>query len=169
MNEYRLKTINKINELLHNEDISKQIELSINKYSENESKKYNYTIDWSSKNFRRIYMTKCVSIYANLKQDSYIKNYDFKNKILNNEINIDYISFLKPPETNIKLWQTYLAKKEATDTFLYTKKIETTDEYKCGMCKKRECTYYSLQTRSSDVPSTIFVECMNCGNKWSFS
>lgn len=168
MNEYRLKNINKFNKLLNNEELSKKIEENINKYSENEAKKYSYTISWDNNKFRRIYMMKSMSLYCNLNKKSYINNDEFYDKVIKNEIDINYIAFLKPTETNTKLWESYVMKKNATDKFLYTKKIETTDEYKCGMCKKRECTYYSLQTRSSDEPSTIFVECVNCGNKWSF-
>ena len=30
-----------------------------------------------------------------------------------------------------------------------------TDVYKCGRCKKRECIFYQLQTRSADEPRLI--------------
>jgi len=42
----------------------------------------------------------------------------------------------------------------------------TTDEFKCGKCGKRKCTYYQKQTRSSDEPMTTFITCVNCGHKW---
>ena len=44
----------------------------------------------------------------------------------------------------------------------------TTDQFKCGKCKQRKCTYYQLQTRSADEPMTVFVTCVSCGNKWKF-
>ncbi|XP_050309525.1 transcription elongation factor S-II [Anthonomus grandis grandis] len=43
-----------------------------------------------------------------------------------------------------------------------------TDMLKCGKCKKRNCTYNQLQTRSSDEPMTTFVLCNECGNRWKF-
>ena len=43
----------------------------------------------------------------------------------------------------------------------------TTDEFKCGKCGKRKCTYYQKQTRSSDEPMTTFITCVNCGHKAS--
>ncbi|KAJ3064324.1 RNA polymerase II elongation factor [Rhizoclosmatium hyalinum] len=43
-----------------------------------------------------------------------------------------------------------------------------TDEFKCGKCGQRKCTYYQKQTRSADEPMTTFVTCQNCGNKWKF-
>eukprot|EP00301_Raphidiophrys_heterophryoidea_P012242 c1864_g1_i1.p1 GENE.c1864_g1_i1~~c1864_g1_i1.p1 ORF type:complete len:227 (-),score=68.26 c1864_g1_i1:61-741(-) len=42
----------------------------------------------------------------------------------------------------------------------------TTTQFKCGKCRKRECTYFELQTRSADEPMTVFVQCQSCGNKW---
>ncbi|KAJ3379756.1 RNA polymerase II elongation factor [Entophlyctis sp. JEL0112] len=39
-----------------------------------------------------------------------------------------------------------------------------TDEFKCGKCGQRKCTYYQKQTRSADEPMTTFVTCQNCGN-----
>jgi len=43
-----------------------------------------------------------------------------------------------------------------------------TDLLKCGKCKKRNCTYNQLQTRSADEPMTTFVICNECGNRWKF-
>lgn len=39
-------------------------------------------------------------------------------------------------------------------------KVQTTDAFKCGRCQQRKCTFYQLQTRSSDEPMTIFITCM---------
>jgi len=38
-----------------------------------------------------------------------------------------------------------------------------TDEFQCGKCKKRRCTYTQKQTRSADEPMTTFVLCLECG------
>ena len=42
----------------------------------------------------------------------------------------------------------------------------TSDEFMCYKCKARKCTFYQLQTRSSDEPMTTFVSCLNYGNRW---
>ncbi|KAJ2746266.1 transcription elongation factor TFIIS [Coemansia sp. BCRC 34301] len=44
-----------------------------------------------------------------------------------------------------------------------------TDQFRCGRCKSRKCTYYQMQTRSADEPMTTFVTCTNCDNNWKFS
>jgi len=53
---------------------------------------------------------------------------------------------------------SHLAVKEGTKT----------DLLKCGKCKKRNCTYNQLQTRSADEPMTTFVLCNECGHRWKF-
>lgn len=45
---------------------------------------------------------------------------------------------------------------------------ETTDQFKCGRCGQRKCTYYQMQTRSADEPMTTYVTCVNCNNHWKF-
>lgn len=43
-----------------------------------------------------------------------------------------------------------------------------TDLLKCSKCKKSNCTYNQVQTRSADEPMTTFVFCNECGNRWKF-
>jgi len=43
-----------------------------------------------------------------------------------------------------------------------------TDLLKCGKCRKSNCTYNQVQTRSADEPMTTFVYCNECGNRWKF-
>ncbi|EFJ27679.1 hypothetical protein SELMODRAFT_437865 [Selaginella moellendorffii] len=48
------------------------------------------------------------------------------------------------------------------------KQEATTDQFKCGKCGRRECTYFQKQTRSADEPMTTYVTCVNCNNRWKF-
>lgn len=38
--------------------------------------------------------------------------------------------------------------------------------FTCGRCKSVKTTSTQKQTRSADEPMTVFVLCMNCGNRW---
>ena len=43
-----------------------------------------------------------------------------------------------------------------------------TDLLKCGRCRKTNCSYFQLQTRSADEPMTVFANCNECGNRLVF-
>ncbi|XP_018411460.1 PREDICTED: transcription elongation factor A protein 3-like [Nanorana parkeri] len=42
----------------------------------------------------------------------------------------------------------------------------TTDLLQCDKCRKKNCTYNQVQTRSADEPMTTFVLCNECGHRW---
>uniref|UniRef100_A0A8C6SU01 Transcription elongation factor A (SII), 3 n=1 Tax=Neogobius melanostomus TaxID=47308 RepID=A0A8C6SU01_9GOBI len=44
----------------------------------------------------------------------------------------------------------------------------STDMLQCSKCRKKNCTYNQVQTRSADEPMTTFVLCNECGNRWKF-
>jgi transcription elongation factor S-II len=113
---------------------------------------------------------KQLSVFNNLDKKSYIKNTSFIDRLLNNEFDIENIAYLSPQEINKEHWKKYIDRQSANDEFLYSRTagIRTT-EFKCGRCKEKNCTYYQLQVRCSDEPMTTFVNCLNCGNKWSFN
>ena len=109
-------------------------------------------------------------MYNNLDSNAYIQNKNFLNRIKLGEINPEEIAFLSPQEIHKELWQKYLDRQIANDEFLYSRTVGTrTQEYKCGRCKERDCTYYQLQVRCADEPMTTFINCQNCGNRWHFN
>ena len=111
-----------------------------------------------------------MSIYNNINEKSYIKNTNLLNKINNDEIDLNIIAFLSPQEIHEEHWRKYIDKQSAVDEFLYSRTIGVkTKEYKCGRCKERDCSYYQLQVRCSDEPMTTFINCLNCGNNWSYN
>ena len=60
-----------------------------------------------------------------------------------------------------------IEEKRIKDENKFTPKIEaSTDDFICGKCKSKKCTYYQLQTRSADEPMTTFVTCLDCGNRF---
>ncbi|KAJ8920905.1 hypothetical protein NQ315_015698 [Exocentrus adspersus] len=68
----------------------------------------------------------------------------------------------------VKQLRERFLKESINDAQLATAQGTKTDMLKCGKCKKRNCTYNQLQTRSSDEPMTTFVLCNECGNRWKF-
>lgn len=38
--------------------------------------------------------------------------------------------------------------------------------FTCRRCKSKRTSYYELQTRAADEPTTVFVTCLNCDAHW---
>ena len=122
---------------------------------------------WDNNSFKKMYFNKCRSLYSNLKDDSYIKNTELIKKVKNNEISLENIAFMSFQELFPSHWKKIMDEKYKKEKIMYETKVEAmTDQFKCRRCKSRKCTYYELQTRSADEAMTIFITCLNCGNRW---
>lgn len=141
--------------IVKNETISNNIEQSIfNRYS----------MDSNDEN----YENKAKQLALNLNPNSYIKNTYLLHKVISGEITPDKLILMTPIELFPEKWEETVR----LNSELFKKQLEgskaraTTDMFFCGKCKKRECTYYEQQTRSSDEPMTKFINCVNCGHQW---
>ena len=123
---------------------------------------------WDNPIFRKIYVNKCRSLYTNLDNNSYIKNSNLITKVnQNKDFDIDNIASMSYQELFPEIWKQMMDEKYKREKMLYEEKQEAmTDQFKCARCKSRKCTYYELQTRSADEAMTIFITCINCGNRW---
>ena len=166
--EIRERITNKISKIVDNDNIiAKNIETGIFNSCIREADNRGILKKWENKHFKNLYLTKVMSIYSNLKQDSYIGNNELLEKLENDEIKAYDIAFLSPSDLFPSRWKDLLDKKLKIDKCKYERRTEiATDIYKCGKCKERKCTYYQLQTRSADEPMTTFVTCINCSNRW---
>jgi transcription elongation factor S-II len=64
-------------------------------------------------------------------------------------------------------WKELIDQKILKDKNKFENNVEaSTDTFTCRKCKQNKCTYYTQQVRSADEPSTIFVNCLTCGNRW---
>ena len=118
--------------------------------------------------FKKLYITKSISIYSNLdKKNKDIGNVNFVKKVKKGEIDISRIAFMKREEVCPERWKIYIEKVEANNKYQFEEnKSIVTDQFKCGKCKSIKCSYYALQIRSCDEPETLFITCINCKNKW---
>ena len=182
--EYDNETIINYNEEIN--DISKEVRYKIKNLfntilcgcdsNELENSIYNYSINklteiTNSKIdndlLKKIYINKARSLYSNIKPDSYIKNKKLLQKINDKKINIVELPNMNSQELFPEHWKKIIDEKYNRDKLLYESKQESmTDQFKCSRCKKRECTYYELQTRSADESMTTFITCVPCGNRW---
>jgi DNA-directed RNA polymerase subunit M/transcription elongation factor TFIIS len=141
---------------------------------------YNWTIEYSNDNkiiknwknprFYKVYIEKARSIISNIDNTSYVDNTRLMTRLDENEFAPHEIPFMKPenmfPERWKKTVDAYLKKYENA----YERKdVVVSSLFRCGKCKKKQCTYFEAQTRSADEGATVFVSCLNCGNKWKMS
>jgi DNA-directed RNA polymerase subunit M/transcription elongation factor TFIIS len=163
--EIRTECMNKLNDIINNEDLSKKIEQSCYDYSYEKSEDKSY--EFRKEYFIRIYINKLTSLYTNLDYIGIIGNTNLLSRFESEELDPEKAAYYKREELFPEHWKELRQKKNAQNDFLYMKQPEIiTDEYQCGRCKERKCTYYTLQTRSCDEPATLFVTCLNCGKKW---
>ena len=146
---------------------TKIIEESIFKFTCEKSETRKVIKKWENPIFRKIYINKSRSLYINLDKKSYIENNSLIKKIFNRKFDLKNIAFMTYQELFPEHWKQLLDEKYKRETAIYEDKPEAmTDMFKCGRCKQKKCTYYELQTRSADEAMTIFITCVNCGNRW---
>ncbi|KAI8774217.1 transcription elongation factor S-II [Biomphalaria glabrata] len=114
------------------------------------------------------YKNRVRSRVANLKD---ARNPQLRQNVLIGLISAQKIASMSAEEMASKEMKQLREKltKEAIDDHQMAKTGgTTTDLFKCGKCRKNNCTYNQVQTRSADEPMTTFVFCNECGNRWKF-
>lgn len=114
------------------------------------------------------YRLKTRSLVMNLRNK---KNPELRSSILNGDLKpaklVTMSSKELAPEALKKEMET-LHQKNLFDAQGAVQKRAVTDRFTCGKCKKKEVSYYQMQTRSADEPLTTFCTCESCGNRWKF-
>ncbi|KAK7350807.1 hypothetical protein VNO77_09774 [Canavalia gladiata] len=108
------------------------------------------------------------SLMFNLKDSN---NPDFRRKVLLGVIEPGRLINMNTAEMaseQRKQENEKIKEKALFDCERGTQPKATTDQFKCGRCGQRKCTYYQMQTRSADEPMTTYVTCVVCNNRWKF-
>ena len=124
--------------------------------------------NWSYPAFCDVYSAVTRRIVGNLDPTSYVKNNSLWERVENKEVSIHELTSKNYYELFPENWKTLVddqAKRERIQ--LEGDFSRATDKWLCNGCKMRKCTYYELQTRSADEPMTIFIQCLNCGKRWT--
>ena len=165
--EERNKMVNYLDKIINDNTLSRKIEKSIYNYVINISKEKNIQRRWTNITFKNLYHSKIISIYSNLKKDSYIKNETFLYRVKQKKIRSDEIGKLSVYDIFPDNWKELLNAKSKRDKIKYELKPEAmTNLFKCRKCGSRETSYYEVQTRSADEPMTQFITCLKCDNRW---
>ncbi len=115
---------------------------------------------WRNTRFARIYTNIAVRVIANL-------DTRLMERLVEGEFPADRVAFMTHSEMMPEMWKPIIDKKMWKQQHAIDERpAPMTDSFKCGRCKKRECVYQELQLRSADEPMTLFITCLNCGNRW---
>ena len=159
--------ISNIKNIKLSEEEVKDLDIGIFNWSLDFCDKNQIIKNWENSKFKTVYINKCVSIISNLDNKTYIKNNSICKKINSKKIIPHDVPFLRPEELMPNKWNDIIKDIDMKEESMKNNKnISKTDQFKCGKCKKRECSYYELQIRSADESATLFITCLNCGAKW---
>jgi len=117
--------------------------------------------------FETVYKAVVRRIIGNLDPVSYVGNTHLHTQLTSGDLTLDTLRSMTTQDMNPalykELYDRQLLREQAQ---LEGNKAMTTEMFKCSRCKKNQCTYYQLQTRSADEPMTTFISCLNCGKRW---
>jgi len=160
---FRENVRQKLNEVLKNEKNSLNLEKGIFNYSIKEADLKKIVKKWDNKGFVQIYLDRLRSIYLNL-------NENIIEQINNETIKPHTVAFMTHQDLSPSKWTELINAKSKRDQYKFETNLEAaTDTFTCRKCKSNKCTYYLQQTRSADEPMTIFVTCIDCGQRWKTS
>ncbi|XP_042628769.1 transcription elongation factor A protein 3-like isoform X6 [Cyprinus carpio] len=114
------------------------------------------------------YKNRVRSRISNLKDP---KNPNLRKNVLAGAIDLSRIAVMTAEEMasdELKQLRNVLTQEAIREHQMAKTGGTTTDLLQCGKCRKKNCTYNQVQTRSADEPMTTFVLCNECGNRWKF-
>jgi DNA-directed RNA polymerase subunit M/transcription elongation factor TFIIS len=157
---FRSNIKQKLNEILKDEKNSSNMEKGIFNYCLKEADRHKIVKKWDNKHFIQIYVDRLRSIILNLKGE-------VLHQICDGTIKPHVVAFMTHQELSHEKWSDLIEAKSKRDKNKFEVNIAAaTDTFTCRKCKGKNCTYYLQQVRSSDEPCTIFVQCIDCGQRW---
>lgn len=163
----------RVNELLSEKlqrlnDIQvKDLEIGIFNWVLDYAEKARIPRNWTNGKFKTLYIDKARSVLTNLDPNSYVGNMRLIDRLVEGEFKPHEIPFMVAENVFPERWKDLIDAKMKRDEYIFQEKpAAMTNQFRCGKCRKNECIYQELQLRSCDEPVTLFITCLNCGNRW---
>jgi DNA-directed RNA polymerase subunit M/transcription elongation factor TFIIS len=117
--------------------------------------------------FQTVYKAVVRRILGNIDPSSYVQNEHLHKQLQSGDLSLETLRSMSTLDMNPglykELYDRQLLREQAQ---LEGNKAMTSELFTCSRCKKNQCTYYQLQTRSADEPMTTFITCLNCNKRW---
>ncbi len=169
----RIKCINRFTFLIESASLTKEqineFENEIYQATLEDAKKKHIFAHWDNKLFEEIYIQRQLKLFSNLHPSSPVGNKGLLERLRHKGIPLNTLARMSDIDLYPENWERLRELQDIREQkWLEGNTSRKTDQFKCGRCGGRECTYYELQTRSADEPMTIFITCLNkdCGKKW---
>lgn len=151
--QYRENIFNKLNSIIKNEKLAKEIENSI----------YNFSKEYAETNdmpvlFNSIYESKLSDI------SDLFNNKNILELFIDNKLEGSKIAYYTVEELDPERYENIIQKR-ALEKY---KKDEGVNTFTCSKCKEAKVEITQRQTRAGDEPPTIFVKCLKCGHTFKF-
>ena len=167
---YRAQMLGAIKKVLVEmpEDHQVKLEGIIYASSLTSSDKYDIRKVWSSQAYRDVYFAIGRRLIGNLSPHMYVGNRGLWERYMGGELTLEQIANQNFYELCPEVWEKMVDRQAKRERIMLEGDFSrATDRWQCNGCKQRKCTYYELQTRSADEPMTIFIQCLNCGKRWT--
>jgi len=159
--EFREKITHKINDIFDDIKLSRNIERGIYNYALKEATTKKLVKKWENHFFVQLYIDRLKTIYTNIQHEP------FKHSIINGDVKASYLAYMTHYEMRPDKWSKMIEEKSKRDSCKYETVIEAScDTFICRKCRSNRTTYYELQLASADESMTVFVTCVDCGNRW---
>lgn len=146
---------------------AQDLEIGIYNYTIDYAKENNVVCSWNFELFREIYISKARSVYANIKQDSYVHNSQLRERLDEGVFKPHELAIMTPDVLFPDRWRAIIDQElQRNKTAYEITEVSMTDKVICGKCKKNKISYYEKQIRSADEPMTAFFRCISCGHRW---
>jgi len=140
---------------------AKNIEISVFNFAIQEANHKKVICKWNDPFFVHLYCDRMRTFFMNLEYLPLLTS------IYNGEISMQELEKMTNQEMRPDIWDELIEKKKKKDLLKFKENEQAfTDMFHCKKCNQRKTSYYELQTRSADEPTTIFITCLNCGKKW---
>jgi transcription elongation factor S-II len=157
---FRTNIRTQLNKKLDNEKHSTNLEKGIYNYTLKEADRRRVVKKWDNKYFVQIYTDRLRSVFMNLTPE-------ILEQVKTEVIKPHIVAFMTHQELAPDKWSELIDAKSKRDKNKFEVNIEAaTDTFTCRKCKSNKCSYYLQQVRSADEPMTVFIQCLDCGQRW---
>lgn len=158
--QFRTNIRQKLSQFFTKESYGSNLEKGVHNWAIKEATNKKVVKKWDNPFFVQIYLDHLRSVYLNLKNEGLLA------KVNSGEIKAQDLAFMTHQEYCPEKWDELIKAKIIRDRNKFEQKLEAmTDLYTCKKCKSKNCSYYAMQVRSADEPMTLFITCLECGQR----